>query len=113
MPDHDDDNAFRQRLCDRLAALGAQNTVNADARNTVVLDQSSVGRLSRMDALQQQAMAKATAQNTAQEIRAIHAALARLDAGEYGYCSDCGEEIARKRLALAPTATKCIGCAGG
>lgn len=112
MPETGTQKYYRNLLDARLKALEAQNVTNADSRNTVVLDQSSVGRLSRMDALQQQAMAKATSQNRATEILAIKAALDRISEDEYGYCQDCGEDIPAKRLELNPTAAKCVGCAG-
>ena len=105
-------NRYKTLLETRLKALFVLDKTNSDSRDTVVLDQTSVGRLSRMDALQQQAMAKATRQNRVQEITAIHAALQRLENGEYGYCDDCGEEIPPKRLELALTAVKCVSCAG-
>ena len=104
---------YRSLLETILKTLRSQDETNADSRNTVVLDQSSVGRLSRMDAMQQQAMANATRQNRATEMQAIKNALLRLEEGEYGYCDDCGEDIPAKRLELSPTAIKCVGCAGG
>lgn len=106
-------NYFRARLQSRLEALEVQDKTNVDSRNTVVLDQSSVGRLSRMDAIQQQAMAQATRQNRITEMQAIKNALLRLEEGEYGYCEGCGEDIPVKRLELTPTAVRCVGCAGG
>lgn len=106
-----DEAAYQTRLKAILADLDAAEETNADARSTVELDQQSVGRLSRMDALQQQAMANATAQRRLQERRAILAALKRLDEGEFGYCAECGEEIAPKRLELNPTALRCVKCA--
>ena len=112
MPETGTQKYYRKLLETRLKALEAQNETNADSRNTVVLDQSSVGRLSRMDALQQQAMAKATSQNRATETLAIRAALNRISDDEFGYCQDCGEDIPPKRLELNPAATKCVGCAG-
>ena len=81
-------------------------------RATVELDQQSVGRLSRMDALQRQAMAEASERARALEIRKIDAALQRIEEGEYGYCVECGEEIAEKRLEVNPAASHCIRCAG-
>ncbi len=105
-------NKFYQTLLEtRLIALQSQDETNADSRDTVVLDQTSVGRLSRMDAMQQQAMAKATRQNRTTEIQAIKNALLRLEEGEYGYCEDCGEDIPAKRLELNPTAIRCFSCA--
>jgi RNA polymerase-binding transcription factor len=57
----------------------------------------------------------ALAQQTRRDIqtRRLNAALARIDQGEYGYCEDCGEDIAPKRLELDPAASKCISCASG
>ncbi len=82
-------------------------------RATVELDQTRVGRLSRIDALQGQAMAQEVARRREVELRRIDAALKRIDAGEYGYCISCGEEIAVRRLELDPTAPTCINCARG
>lgn len=98
---------------ERLAAIEAENRPGQDARSVVQLDQQSVGRLSRMDALQNQAMAKAQQVRRDVQIHRLHAALARIDQGEFGYCEDCGEEIASKRLDLDPSVTKCINCASG
>lgn len=104
---------FRRRIAARIDELAAQDDLNADSRDTVVLDQQSVGRLSRLDALQQQAMAKATLRKRAAELKALRAALARIDAEDYGYCEDCGDEIPPKRLELNLTATRCVSCLGG
>jgi len=83
----------------------------AGSRKTVELDQQSVGRLSRQDALQQQAMAKAQDARRANELRRIDAALARIEAGDYGWCAECGEAIGAKRLDIDPIADCCVSCA--
>lgn len=99
----------------RLLALkeDLQETDKAarDSRQTVELDQSRVGRLSRMDALQGQAMNTAIAARRQQMLLRVDAALDRLKAGEFGYCVECGEEISAKRLELDPTACFCTVCA--
>lgn len=96
-----------------LAALDAAQALGADGQKTVQLDQQAVGRLSRMDALQGQAMARATAGRRAAERRRIEAALARMSEGEYGYCAECGEAIAVRRLRIDPAAPTCVSCARG
>ncbi|RMH44565.1 MAG: TraR/DksA family transcriptional regulator [Alphaproteobacteria bacterium] len=104
---------FRARLLDELAALGDDLAqAEADAA-PVELDQQAVGRLSRMDAMQRQAMAAATRRRRAAAAERIRAALMRIDEGEYGYCEICGEEIGLGRLEIAPAATRCVGCARG
>jgi DnaK suppressor protein len=77
----------------------------------LTLDQSRVGRLSRMDAMQQQAMARAAARLSAMEERRIRTALDRVASGDYGYCMGCEEEIAEGRLRVDPSALTCITCA--
>ncbi|MEN3977042.1 TraR/DksA C4-type zinc finger protein [Emcibacter sp. SYSU 3D8] len=100
----------RDTLAQRLAELRDSISATADSRAPVELDQASVGRLSRMDALQGQAMAMASARRRDDEIRRIEAALSRIDTDEYGYCLRCGDEIAAERLAADLAAALCIGC---
>ena len=111
MRDDIDIPALRERLESRLAELAAAQDARDQASATVELDQTRTGRLSRMDALQGQAMARASEARAAQQIRRIHAALRRIEAGEYGECLDCGEPIARGRLQANPAVARCIRCA--
>jgi DnaK suppressor protein len=100
---------------DRLLALRAELenvAATGDASAAVVeLDQSKVGRLSRMDALQAQAMAKAHSNRRQAMLVQITAALQRIEAGDYGVCRECDEPINPKRLEFDPTALRCIECA--
>ena len=102
----------REALVARREELEKLSEVSAEARETVALDQQSVGRLSRMDAMQQQAMAQATERQRAVEVSRIENALKRLDEDEYGACAECGEDISEKRLAVDPAASHCVKCAG-
>lgn len=106
-----DISRFRARLEERRAELKALSADSAAARKPVELDQQSVGRLSRQDALQQQAMAKAQETRRAAELKRIDAALKRMDEDEYGWCAECGEAIAAKRLEIDPTTAYCAACA--
>ena len=108
-----DIHAFRNRLLGERASLDEEDAQSAEDRRTVVLDQQSVGRLSRMDALQRQAIAEATQRRRAARRQRIDAALVRIDEEEFGYCTECGEEIAKARLELDPTALACVSCAKG
>ena len=101
----------REALIARRDELEKLSEVSAEARETVALDQQSVGRLSRMDAMQQQAMAQATERQRAVEVSRIGNALKRLDEDEYGACAECGEDISEKRLQVDPAATHCVKCA--
>jgi DnaK suppressor protein len=106
-----DPDLLRQTLHRRLDDLRQSSASTADSRKPVALDQASVGRLSRMDAMQMQAMAQAAERMRVREISRVEAALERLDAGDFGYCVTCGEKIGEKRLATDPTIPTCITCA--
>ena len=103
--------AARKALLARRDELLDLSQISAESRSAVALDQQSVGRLSRMDAMQTQAMAKANERQRRVELSRIEAALRRIDEDEYGYCQKCGEEIAPARLRVDPAAAFCVACA--
>jgi DnaK suppressor protein len=111
MSDTIDHDMFRTLLLERREAILRLSETARDAAQTVELDQTRTGRLSRMDALQGQAMAQATGRRREIELRRIDAALARIERGEFGECLECGKMIALGRLKLDPAATLCLECA--
>lgn len=102
---------LRPRLLAELEELRETSEQTSAARKPVMLDQQSVGRLSRMDAMQQQAMAAAQEARRLGRVRAIDAALARIDSGEFGWCDDCGDFIGQRRLEYDPCLMLCLDCA--
>ncbi len=81
-----------------------------DSAATVQLDQTLLGRVSRMDAMQQQSVALSTRKLTEQKLRKVIAALRAVAEGEYGYCRRCEECIGYPRLQAQPEANLCIHC---
>lgn len=104
---------FRARVEAELAELIETSGVGAEARGPVTLDQQSVGRLSRMDAMQGQAMAQEQERRRQGRIAALKATLKRMESGEFGECAECGEPIAERRLEVDPTVLLCVSCASG
>ena len=104
-------NALRDKLLKLRAELQELAAMGDESAAVVELDQTKVGRLSRMDAMQAQAMAQASEQRREQTLRRIDAALKRIEDDEYGYCLQCDEPINPKRLEFDPTVTLCIECA--
>jgi len=102
---------IRRRLEEERAALRASSDRSREDRKPVALDQQSVGRLSRMDAMQGQAMAMATERRRRVRLARVEAALERLEAGGFGDCVICGEPIEAKRLAFDPSTPTCLACA--
>ena len=102
---------WRTQLLALRAELEDVEASSAEASAVVELDQTKVGRLSRMDAMQAQAMAQASAERREVMLRRIEAALQRLDDDEFGDCLECGESINPKRLEFDPAVELCIDCA--
>ncbi|MFW2371497.1 MAG: TraR/DksA family transcriptional regulator [Gammaproteobacteria bacterium] len=102
---------YRQLLLGKREQLEALTETGEAAAQTVELDQSKVGRLSRMDAMQAQAMSIESNRRREQELNQIAIALNKINDGDYGYCVSCDEVIAEKRLEISPAATLCIECA--
>lgn len=102
---------YRQGLNDLIAQLDELDAMTRESRKPVELDQTTQGRLSRMDALQVQAMQEATADRRRSERARAVAAIARMNDGDYGYCVSCGEDIPKKRLKHDPATPTCVDCA--
>jgi DnaK suppressor protein len=106
---------FIREMQGKLIGLRAKlveiSKTGAEAAGVVELDQSRVGRLSRMDAMQAQAMSQASGRRREETLQMIEHALKRIEDDQFGLCRACQEPIAHKRLESDPTALLCIDCA--
>ena len=100
----------RELLALREEILNASEDED-ESVSPVELDQSRFGRLSRMDAMQGQAMSAEMKRRRKASLRRIASAIERIEEGDFGSCEECGEEIAAARLELDPSVTLCIRCA--
>ena len=107
-----DIQAMRKALEEERDTQLQSSAATAEDRSPVELDQQTVGRLSRLDAIQVQQMAQATEARRKSRLQRIAGAIKRIDDGSFGECMKCGEDIALKRLQLDPAVAQCIDCAG-
>ena len=106
-----DTEVFRQRLHDELRQIAETVAQAKSAASIVELDQSSVGRVSRIDALQQQALAQSMQERLHTRQRQIEAAMARIDNGIFGLCCACDADMEPDRLNADPATVCCMDCA--
>lgn len=99
---HDELQKLKQQLSEQLAS--------DDSDKPVELDQQLVGRVSRIDAIQQQQMAKAHHQQMRVQLAGIEKALQAFSEDEYGYCQACDESINFLRLKARPDTSFCVKC---
>lgn len=102
---------YKAKLIELKTNLEALEATGQAAAETVELDQTRMGRLSRMNAMQQQEMSKATNQRRKIKLQQIDSALKRIESKEFGFCIECEENINPKRLEYDPTTLLCIQCA--
>jgi DnaK suppressor protein len=103
---------LRTDLERQLSRLERSIAITEEAVQPVELDQQAVGRLSRMDALQNQSMSQNLKDRELARYAAIRSALNRFEKGVYGICTGCGGEIAPGRLMVIPEIEHCPACAG-
>lgn len=107
----EDISAIRARLTQALDAV-TRHLETDNSADTVGLDQTRVGRVSRIDALQMRYMDQELGERAVRQRLRIEAALQRLDEGVYGLCCRCGEEVASERLHSDPAMPFCTDCQG-
>jgi DnaK suppressor protein len=88
-------NLFRETLLKRQEIIKKRNS---ESISSIELDQTKVGRLSRMDAMQQKEMAEAARRLSSIELQKIEVALEKIESGDYGYCINCDENISEGRI---------------
>ncbi len=86
-------------------------SLSSEAAQPVDLEEP-IGRLSRMDAMQQQSMLKANRSAAQLRLQQVEGALLRWREGEYGECQSCGEWVGFPRLKARPEAPFCLSCQG-
>ena len=101
---------FRAKLSQLVQSIEQALADSAGAARPVELDQPTVGRVSRIDAIQQQKMIEANRDAQRARLHAVQSALARIDEDEFGECRACGEEIGVGRLRARPESNTCIEC---
>ncbi|MCW8878908.1 MAG: TraR/DksA C4-type zinc finger protein [Kangiellaceae bacterium] len=101
---------LEKHIEEALTDLVEQINLASQSSETVELDQALAGRVSRIDAIQQQKMAQASLGRAKQEKHLLESVLSRIDCDDFGVCEECGEEIGIKRLMVKPESIYCIGC---
>jgi len=100
---------LRQDLLALTLALQAQLDTSDAAARPVDLD-DPIGRVSRIDAIQQQSMAQANRRGAQLRLQQVRAALERIEEDEYGLCAQCGDPVGFARLQVRPETPFCVGC---
>ena len=101
---------LQHAITDSKIKLEKQLIINKDSAGVVKLDQTVVGRVSRMDAIQQQSMVVSTRQIAQLKLKKVQAALNSIANDDYGYCRQCDEPIGFLRLTAQPEANLCFLC---
>ncbi|MFX4228273.1 MAG: TraR/DksA family transcriptional regulator [Porticoccaceae bacterium] len=105
-----DNQEITRILADLKQSLHDDLERGAMGVETVTLEQNKVGRLSRMDAMQQHEMHKASQNLIRRRLVQVDKALQVVASGDYGFCEACGDEISASRLQVRPESLMCVAC---
>jgi DnaK suppressor protein len=100
----------RQKLLSLRAELLALEASSKETTQPKELDQAGNDRLSRRASMQAQLMAQEGGRLRKRQLQKIEGALRRIEAGEYGRCFICEEELDGRGLSVDPTTTRCENC---
>jgi DnaK suppressor protein len=104
---------IRDELLRALSKLERSLKISGESARPRDLEQDTVGRLSRIDALQNQGLTKNLQEREQSQLRQITDALRRMEEGTYGACQGCGGAIPFERLLIFPETRACGACARG
>ena len=105
-----DKAAYRKNILQEIDELRALSNGSKEGRAPVELDKQSVGRLSQMEAMQQQSIDVAREERRRHRLAVLNSALRRVDEHEYGYCLACSQDILPERLDIDLAVTLCVTC---
>ena len=105
--------SIRAELLRALGKLERSLKISGESARPRDLEQDTVGRLSRIDALQNQGLTQNLEERERHQLRQIVDALRRIEDGTYGACGACGCAIPFERLMIFPETLACAACARG
>jgi len=101
---------IRQKIEELLVVLREQVTLGAESSKPVKLDQALAGRVSRIDAIQQQKFAEANLSRARNRLNRLTSRLAQLETDDFGCCELCEQAIGIERLLVKPESVYCVNC---
>lgn len=102
---------LRVAIAEKILELQTVTESDTSNASNIALDQTRVGRLSRMDAVQHHAIAQAQTERAVKQLTVLQILFSKVDEDDFGECHYCGEDIAIGRLLIRPESLRCIECA--
>ncbi len=88
-----------------------QEIIELEELTKPISPENSIGRISRMDAINNKSVAEATLRASRKKLASLKFALSKIDTPEFGKCSACKNPIPTARLLYMPESTRCVRCA--
>ncbi len=105
----------KQELKEKIIAMIAKSekdVIDLEEMSAPVSPENSIGRVSRMDAINNKSVMEAALRNKKSKLGKLRLALKNIDNADFGICKDCKNPIQAARLIYMPESTQCIRCAG-
>jgi DnaK suppressor protein len=103
---------IRRRIESDLEAI-AEQIAHLEAKINPIAPDCSLGRLTRMEAMNEQEVNQRILDKTRLRQTRLRNALSRIDSEMFGICIDCEEAIGFERMSIRPESVRCVACANG
>ncbi len=110
MLDQETREKLESRLLDEIAEA-EERVIELEASTAPIAPDKALGRLTRLDAMQDKSVRQAALEQTRQRLGGLEMALTRVWAKDFGNCVSCGGSVGLERLIALPGSTQCVGCA--
>ena len=94
-----------------LISKSVQDILDMEKNTQPVKPENSLGRISRMDAINNKSVMEAALRNKRKKLSKLKTALSHIDDENFGLCSSCKNPIQIKRLLFMPESDQCVRCA--
>jgi len=101
---------IEREIVQQITALEQQLRLTEQSSQTVALDQTLAGRVSRIDAIQQQKMSQSSKIRDLKRLTELKRTRLKLKSNDFGLCEECEQLIAFGRLKINPESKYCISC---
>jgi DnaK suppressor protein len=101
---------LKAKILDHITQVKA-DIIEIEKMTQPVKPENSLGRISRMDAINNKSVAEASLRNKKAKLTKLNVAIVKIDEEDFGYCHMCKNPIQPMRLMFMPESTRCVRCA--
>ena len=103
-------NLLKKRIIEKITET-KRKIVLLEEASKPISPENSIGRVSRMDAINNKGVSDAALRNAKRQLNSLELAATKVDSPNFGNCANCKRTIQAARLMFMPQSALCVRCA--